>query len=269
MENYEEYFGDPDRIEALRRASALWTLLRSTGRYRYYGRAVGLNGPSDATAEEMEALASIQGVGTCHYFPKEDAKALFDELNELGLLTDRHELFRGDERSYSLALEFVEQYALPEDLELVRIDGTTPAGFLQATAHICANEGVAPVTGKIMRGVSVPGVVLVAADRRGQPVACASSHQMMPEGFEDSSDVFWGGLATIPSRRGEGIGVCLGAKAIIHMWETHRARGFITGVRSDNLASQRLCAKLGVTDSKWIVAHGINPTVLGSNHHTK
>jgi len=56
---------------------------------------------------------------------------------------------------------------------------------------------------------------------------------------------------------------------IIHMWEVHGARGFITGVRHDNISSQKLCAKLGVNDTEWMMAQCINTEILGSARHTK
>jgi len=44
-----------------------------------------------------------------------------------------------------------------------------------------------------------------------------------------------------------------GAQAIIHMWESHGARGFMTGIRADNSSSQALCNKLGVRATEWII----------------
>jgi hypothetical protein len=51
-------------------------------------------------------------------------------------------------------------------------------------------------------------------------------------------------LATLEDRRGEIIALLLGAQAIVHMWERHGARGFMTGVRADNSSSQALCNRL-------------------------
>ena len=69
-----------------------------------------------------------------------------------------------------------------------------------------------------------------------------------------ATDVFWGMLATREDRRGQRIALLLGAQAIVHMWEKHGARGFMTGVRADNASSQALCNKLGVGATEWIYA---------------
>ena len=265
----EEYFGDPSRLHAIKRAAELWKLLNCSEDYRYYGRAVGLNGPTDDTAERMAALARIQGVGICYYCPKERGQALFSGLATQGFQTDRHEHYRGGEAAYSFANEIVKNRSLPSDLNVVQLDRNSRRELVCAVAELCASEGVTPVPGSIMRGVSVPGVVFAALDGNGEPIASASSHQMTKPDFPRGSDVFWGALTTRPDRRGKGIALVLGAMAIIHMWEVHGARGFTTGVRHDNISSQKLCAKLGVNDTEWMIAQCIDTEILGSKRHTK
>ncbi len=265
----DDFFGNPDRIAALRQAAELWKLLGSSGHYRYYGRAIGLNGPVENTAELMAALARIQGVGICYYCPKELDRELFANLSARGLQTDRHEHYRGGPASYEHAKQLLEDRSLPEDLRVMRIDEKSPQELLKSVVALCENEGVAPVPGSIMRGVSIPGIVFTAVDGSGLPVASASSHQMLEASFDRGTDVFWGALATRPDRRGQGIALYLGAMAIVHMWENNGARGFITGVRSDNVPSQKLCQKLGVVDTEWMMAQCIDASVLGSSQHTK
>lgn len=265
----EEYFGDPNRLLAIKRAADLWKLLKESDHYRYYGRAVGLNGPTEETAEKMAALARIQGVGICYYCPKERDQTLFSELAAQNFQTDRHEHYRGGNAAYSLANEMMKSRSLPADLKVVQLNRNSPKELVGAVAELCAAQGVTPVPGSIMRGVSLPGVVLAAIDSTGEPIASASSHQMLKPEFRRGTDVFWGALSTRPDRRGEGIALILGAMTIIHMWEVHGARGFITGVRHDNISSQKLCAKLGVNDTEWMMAQCINTEILGSARHTK
>lgn len=269
MADREEYFVEGQRLTAMQRAADLWSLLRSSDEYRYYGRSIGLNGPTDDTARRMAALARIQGVGICYFCPKERDAQLFPELEAMGFQTDRHEHYRGGEDSYPLARAMVEERALPGDLSVARLDGASPPELVSAVADLGAAEGVTPVPGSIMRGVSIPGIVYAALNSDGTPVASASSHRMLDPAFHRGGDVFWGALTTRPDRRGEGIALLLGAMAIVHMWETHGARGFMTGVRHDNVPSQRLCAKLGVVDTDWMMAQCIDPEVLGASRSTK
>ena len=106
----------------------------------------------------------------------------------------------------------------------------------------------------------------MATDRNRRAVATASSYLMHHPSSPRAKDAFWGMLATREDRRGERIALMLGAQSIVHMWERHGARGFMTGVRADNPSSQALCRKLGVGATEWIYASCIaNETFSGSS----
>ena len=76
-----------------------------------------------------------------------------------------------------------------------------------------------PVPGAFMRGQLRQGICLVATDGNGQPVATASSYVLHHPSSPRAPIVFWGMLATREDRRGEKIGLVLGAQAIVHMWD--------------------------------------------------
>lgn len=159
--------------------------------------------------------------------------------------------------------------ALPADLRISAIDPRTPRELVRDIAELCQSCDVMPVPGSIMRGQAMRGICLVATDQEGRPVATASSYMIHHPSSPRARDAFWGMLATREDRRGEKIALLLGAQAIIHMWEHHGARGFMTGVRADNLSSQALCNRLGVTASDWIYASCIDKEVFAGASITK
>lgn len=265
----DEYFGDPAKVGALEQAAALWSLVRANTRYSYYGRTVGLIGPGGDTANELAALARLQGASTCYYCPKATADELSAQLAGMGLQSDRHEQCRGGAEAYDAARGVLSEARLPDDIQVIELSHESETSLVAEVAAMCAVEGIMQVPGSVMRGVSIPGVVFVAVDRMGRPVASASSRRMFHPDHARGTDFFWGALATRPERRGQKIGLVLGAMAITRMWERRGARGFITGVRHDNASSQKLCMKLGVRDTEWALAHCIDPKVLGSNQYTK
>ena len=120
------------------------------------------------------------------------------------------------------------------------------AGFVQIgeVAELCQGCDVMPVPGSIMRAKAPKGICLVATDQNRRPVATASSYIIHHPSSPRAKDAFWGMLATLEDRRGEIIALLLGAQAIVHMWERHGARGFMTGVRADNSSSRALCNRL-------------------------
>ncbi|MEC9342435.1 MAG: hypothetical protein VYD64_01190 [Pseudomonadota bacterium] len=265
----EEFFGDDSQIAVSRRGAALSTLLADNPRFSYYGRLVTLGEPGEDSAVILTSLARLQGAGVSYYFPKKDADAIAAQLVSLGFTTDRHEHYRGGEEAYKASLAVLAETELPGDLAVVRIGPETSAGLVRQTAELCIACGVQPIPGKVMRGMGPRGINLVAVDSKGRPVANGASLYTMHPGSRRATDVFWGMLATREDRRGERIALILGAMAIRHMWEEEGARGFCTGVRHDNLSSQKLCNRLGVTDTEWCHLACIDKRVLGRESFTR
>lgn len=265
----DEFFGSPEKIALMKRSASLWSLLRESPRYAYYGRIVALSDPASDTTEILTSLAMLQGATVCYYFPKVEAAELFADLERRGFSTDRHEHYWGGESAFRASKNVLDKYRMPEDLSISILNAETPQTLVADTAKLCESCEVMPVPGAIMRGKVLRGINLVATDSSGRPVASASSFFIHHPNSLRATDVFWGALATREDRRGEKIALLLGAKAIVHMWENEGARGFITGVRADNLSSQALCNKLGVADSEWIYASCLNTELLGGSSVTK
>jgi hypothetical protein len=265
----DEFFGSPDRIALSRRSADLWSLLRDDPRFAYYGRLVALSDPGQDAASILSAMARLQGAAVSYFYPAGAARSLFAQLEERGLATDRHEHFWGGEAALAASRRARADLALPTDLSICAIGADTPRELVGAVAALCQSCDVMPVPGSIMRGQAQRGICLVATDREGSPVATASSYLIHHRSSPRARDAFWGMLATREDRRGERIALLLGAQAIVHMWEQHGARGFMTGVRADNASSQALCRKLGVNATDWIYASCIDPEMFGGSSVTK
>jgi hypothetical protein len=265
----DEFFGSSERIALSRRSANLWSLLRDNPRYAYYGRLVALSDPGQDTAEILSAMARLQGAAICYFYPINAVPSLFAHLEETGLRTDRHELFWGGETALVASRRAQEDFALPSDLSVYAIDQGTPRELVRAVAELCQSCDVMPVPGAIMRGLVQKGICLVATDQNRRPVATASSYMIHHPSSPHAKDAFWGMLSTREDRRGERIALLLGAQAIVHMWERHGARGFMTGVRADNSSSRALCNKLGVHATDWIYASCIDKDMFGGSSITK
>ncbi|MFZ1725351.1 MAG: hypothetical protein WBO29_01000 [Albidovulum sp.] len=269
MQFEDEFFGSPEKIALMKRSASLWSLLKESPRYAYYGRLVALSDPATDTSEILSSLARLQGAGVCYYFPKAEVTELFADLEERGFSTDRHEHYWGGKSAFHASKDVLAKYRTPEDLSIMVLNAETPQTLVAATANLCESCEVMPVPGAIMRGKVLRGINLVATDETGRPVASASSFFIHHPKSLRATDVFWGALATREDRRGEKIALLLGAKAIVHMWENEGARGFITGVRADNSSSHALCNKLGVSATEWVYASCLDAELLGGSSVTK
>jgi hypothetical protein len=269
MADNEEYFGSPERIALARRSASLWRLLRNDRRYAYYGRLVALSDPGEDTADILQALAKLQGAAVAYFYPASAASGLFAQLEERELVIDRHEHYWGGEKALAASHLALQTYPFPADLKITVLGPDASPELVREVAELCQSCEVMPVPGSVMRGQSRDGICLVATDKDGRAVASASSYVLHHPASPRAKDVFWGMLATRNDRRGEKIALLLGAQAIIHMWEHHWARGFMTGVRSDNPSSQALCNKLGVIASDWIYASCMDREVFAGKSITK
>ncbi|WP_428687243.1 GNAT family N-acetyltransferase [Roseibium sp.] len=265
----DTFFGTPQSIAAMKRSAALRSLTRADPRFAYYGRLVALSRPVDNTADVLCDLARLQGASACYFFPKTGIGDLFQDLEDRGFSTDRHEHFLGGEAAYAAAKDALSAYSLPEDLSLCRLDENTPDSFVAATVELMEACEVMPVAGSFLRGQQGNGLCLVATGPDGTPVAAVASFFMHPEGGPHARTVFWGMLSTRPDRRGQKIALLLGAQAIVHMWQDKGARAFMTGVRSNNASSTALCNRLGVVDTEWTYAVCIDQETLGRASVTK
>lgn len=269
MTDDAEFFGDTRRMALARRSADLWKLLRDNPRFSYYGRPVALSDPREDTATILSAMARLQGAAVSNFFPSENAEELFAELAGQGMATDRHEHFLGGEEALRASLKALESHRLPNDLDIVAIDADTSRDLVARVARLCQSCDVNPIPGAVMRGKERPGICLAALDKAGEPVATGASFMSHHPSSPHATDAFWGMLATRPDRRGERIALLLGARAIVHMWNSHGARGFMTGVRAGNASSRSLCEKLGVMPTRWIYAWCMDPEVFGASPVTK
>lgn len=265
----DEFFGTPERVALAKRSASLWSLLKDNPSYAYYGRLVALSDPTLDSADILCALARLQGAAASYYVPAKEADALFAQLATRGLASDRYEIFRGEEAALEASRRVVKDLAVPADLSISAIDADTPRELVRDVAALCQSCDVMPVPGSIMRGRDIKGICLIAVERNGRPVASASSYLIHHALNPHAKDAFWGMLATTPDRRGEKIAMSLGARAIIHMWEHHGARGFMTGIKAGNSPSENLCRKLGVDATDLISAHCIDKTMFGEASVTR
>lgn len=264
-----EYFGNEAQQGLQRRADHLWSLIGDDPRFASHGRAVGLAAFHPDNFELQIALARLQGVGPLEGVPTAAMGARRLALEAEGLVTDSFVVWRGDGAALDAARALLAARKLPEDLEIVSVDGDSPAEDLAALDRLTQGCGVLLPMGSFMRGLRRPSVCLFARDRAGAVVgATASVMQFHPESRK-AGLAWWGMLATDERRRGQGIAIVMGAMSLLAMNERLGTSAFFTGIREGNEASEALCARLGFspTDAHDVIA--VDPAVLSGGRLTK
>lgn len=266
----DEFFGSEAQITVSKRARDLWNLCSNDPRFSYNGRIVTINGDiGPETAEVLAALARVQGSTTCHFFPRDQAKATSEAIKALGLSSNQWDFYYGQKTAYEAAKNILAKYQLPSDLKVERITPEINAAKVADLAGMAADCGVMVMAGRVMRGLDIEGVTLGAFDQSGAAVSSAWGYKCYHPESGLSDNAFWGGLTCREDRRGQKIALILGAMSIIKLWEDHGVRGFCTGITPGNAPSVAVCKKLGVLPSDWVGLGVTDPDMFHGGSLTK
>ncbi len=265
------YYGSDDQQRLARKAEALFALVKDDPRFAWFGRQVILTETGEGAIDTMERLACLQGVAACYPVPAAEVGPMTAALEDRGFRIDGFCFCTSadGEDSVALAEGVQNRVALPEDLTLTRLAPDSPDSDLDALAEVTLASGVLPPPASVLRGESRRSVLLLARDGAGRPVAAAASVEIFHAESPLRDIGWWGMLATVPERRGEGIALRMGADAMVTMAREHGYRRFMTGIRADNTPSLGLCARLGVRPSGQEVLIAMDPSAFSDERITK
>lgn len=270
MQFENEFFGSKAQQTVSRRARDLWRFCSDDKRFAYNGRIVTIVGDiGPETGETLSALARLQGSCTCHYLPKTRVEAIQSTIESADLSSNLWEFCTGGQGVYDAARQVLKTHSLPTDLIVEQLTVDTDAKRMTDFAALATECGVLPMAGRVVRGLDIPGITLVAIDADGNTVGSAWGYKCYPVQSDFSDYVFWGGLTCREDRRGQKIALVLGAISIVQLWENLGVRGFGTGIVAGNTASFSLCEKLGVLPSDWVALGVTDPSMFHGGSLTK
>jgi hypothetical protein len=270
MKYGDEYFGSEQQQIVSRRSRDMWRLVRDNPQFCYNGRVVsGVGDIGPQTGEKLASLARLLGATTCHFLPKERTGPIQEDIEAQGLSTNIWIFCKGGQTAYEAAQKVLEEHELPADITVERLTAETDASRIQEFATMTADAGVLALSGRVMRGLDLPGITLAALDPSGRPVGSAWGYKCYHAQSGVSEYAFWGGLSCREDRRGQKIALVLGAHSIVQLWEEFEVRGFCTGIAEGNIASFSLCEKLGVFPSDQIGLGVTDPALFKGTTLTK
>lgn len=264
----DEYFGTDAQQALLRRGAAMYAALRDDPRYGYYGRIVGLFSPDQGPAGLLRALCHLQGASHYSRTPDAELPALRARFEAQGLCTTTYARWHGGAAALAAARHILDTTPLPDDLTVLRLGPDTSREDAAKLGAVALDCGVLPPAGSVLRGMTIPGLGLVALDRAGRPVACAGAAAYTHRDFADPH-CWWGMLATRPERRGERLALVLGAMAILDMRERYGFRSFYTGVQPGNAASEAVCTRMGLHHDGFSIINVVDPAQLPGGRLTR
>lgn len=264
-----EYFGNADQQALERRAHDLWALVKGQTEYACHGRVVGLAHYTDDNLAQQIALARLQGVGPVDGMPRERLAERRSELENAGLATDVYDHWIGGEDSFKAAQDLLDLRLMPADLEVCAAGPDTSTADMSGLDDLTQSCDVLLPMGSFMRGLERPSSFLYARDRNGKVVGAAAGVAQFHDAHEKGNMIWWGMLSTDPDRRGEGIGLLLGAMVLRNMKQAFGYSACFTGIRHGNAPSEALCSKLALRRSDMVDLLAIFPEAFGGGQMTK
>lgn len=265
----DTFFGTPEQQALLRRGRGLHDLMRDDPRLFYYGRTVAILRPGPDSDALLGPLIAIQGATTYCDIAPEAAPALRATLEARGYAVTEYARWTGGAEALAASREILARHTLPEGISVRVIGPGSPESDLALLAQVALSCGVLPTAGSMLRGVTRPGLSLVAVTDAGQPVACsAAAAHAHPSDPEFGREAWWGMLATDPDHRGKRLALTLGAMAMVEMHDRHGFTRFMTGVVPGNAASEAVCAKCGLADRGQRIFTVVDPSALAGGKMT-
>lgn len=268
MEQFE-FFGNESQINLQQRYYRLWQYLKAHPRLSFVGRAIGVDDPALNEVGDLAGLTMELGLLTMAFTKATIADELRSVLEEYGLKVGFWQHLMSNEKTESRCNSVVASFNLPTGYKIERITAATPHHQLRSFQKLMQVCDVAPLPGYILRGQEVPTIAEMVISPQDEIVATGVSiFRHNPEGsYGKAAHV--GFLATEPSQRGKGLARLLLARVILASYQENAAELLHTGVRADNIPSQRVCRNCGLEESGMYFLGVVYPPVLEQEAFTR
>ncbi|MFL4468369.1 GNAT family N-acetyltransferase [Tateyamaria armeniaca] len=262
-------YGSPAQVGIVQRAAALHRLIGDDPRFTYQGRTVSLVGETPEAAGIVTDLVRLQGYSSVQFLPRAASARIQAHLAQAGLNPVEWEQFWGQDSALEAARDFLAGYSPPDGLELCETDADTDDDTIHRICAMSQDQGVLTVPGSVMRGAGPRGVMMYVRAPDGAVVAAGGGYMSYHPDSVRATEAFWGMLATAPDWRGKRLACWVGATVILRLAERYGARGFSSGVKADNAASQAMCTRLGLIQSEFVYSGATDPAMLGDGPITR
>lgn len=257
--------GSDAQVAMVRRAQALHALLHDDPRFCFQARTVSLVGLDAQAVDTTIALARLQGYSSVQFAPRQEGASIAAAFRAAGLSPVTWDQYWGRDSALEASRTFLDGFDAPAGLTLHKATPRTDDATIRAICELSLAQGVVPPPGSAMRGAAGPrGAFFYVADRNGAVAAVGGGFMSYHPDSPRADEAFWGMLATAPEWRGQRLACWVGARAVQALHDRYGARGFSSGVKPDNPASQAMCSRLGITRSEFIYAGAVDPVLMGS-----
>ena len=264
-----EFFGNQAQVNLQKRCYRVWSGLKANPRFSFVGRAIGLDDPGLDDVEVIVNVAMELGFLSLAFTRATIVDDLCSALETHGFELGIWQHLISTKQTKSRCHSIVASLQLPPRYQIERISMGTPPDMLHKVQELMQSCGVAPLPGYILRGQENPTLAEFVITPLDEVVATgAGIFRHNPESpYGKAAHV--GLLATEQSHRGKGFARLLLARIILACYDEFAAELVHTGVRADNIPSQRVCLDCGLEDSEMYFVGVFYPQIMEQAEFTR
>jgi RimJ/RimL family protein N-acetyltransferase len=264
-----EFYGNQAQVNLQQRCYRLWSELKANPRFSFVGRAIGLDDPGLEDVEGIIDLTTELGFLSLAFTKSTIVDELCSALETHGLKTGIWQHLLSTQKTKSRCHSLEASLHLTPEYRIERISMATSPDLLHQVQELMQSCGVAPLPGYILRGQEIPTLAEFVITPLDEVVATgAGIFRHNPAGpYGKAAHV--GLLATEQSHRGKGFARLLLARIILACYDEFGAEFVHTGVRTDNIPSQRVCSDCGLADSGMYFVGVFYPQIMEQAEFTR
>lgn len=264
-----EFFGSESQVIVQKRYYRLWPYLKAHPRLSFVGRAIGIDDPTLDEIEDLAGLAIELGFLAMAFTRATVADELRFALEERGLKVGIWQHLVSNEMTESSCRQAAASPLPFAEYQIARISPATRPEQVIRFQELMQRCGVASLPGYILRGQEIPTVAEMIIAPGDEVVATGAGIFRHNPGGPYGKAAHVGFLATEQGQRGRGFARLLLARIIVACFEEYAAEFVHTGVRPDNVPSQRVCRNCGLEDSGMYLLGVINPQTAEKAEFTR
>ena len=208
------YFGSEKQIAAQRKIDDLTNWCAETRGAVNGGRFLGTDDIENLGWDVIFSHLKDDGVFTFRMMPREEIAAIESRLVEAGFRIDFWSVFSAHSKEIKRHITPVVDAGLPNGYQRVRQEELTEPAIIKEIQQCMARNGVAPFSGRVLAGQSLPSALIALRDDTKNIVATAFG--CLPYNKQSNwSSTAWGGLVSVDeNQRGQKLGIKINALMI-------------------------------------------------------
>ena len=210
------------------------------------GRFIGTDDYDALGWDRIGEFLADDGVFTFRMVAVEKVEALQARLESYGLRFDSWNVFAAKKDTIKKSTDFVEDCSLPEGYSLVEANDLKDASVINEIQQCMSRNGVAPFSGRLLSGQTLPSVLIAARGNSGN--ICATAFGNFPNNsLSKWSSTDWGGLVSVDeAHRGMKLGVFVNAAMVRGCVDQFGAKEVQEYAAATNILSRKLIEKSGL-----------------------